>query len=402
MPTVSRGLFMSLFRRSAALEDMSDRLNHVWTVCLLLVLAAVTSWRQAYSTTIDCFCPSHFTANQVRAAEGVCWGSYGIKYTEIDDEVVPINIPTIVKVPPIFPNSDSDDSLQDTHTTYYQWVPIILVFQALLFKLPNIVMYVCHTSAGISFDKIAGMSSGFERMNSNDRGLLAKQISRYLIRWCRQCGGIPCRLLTVLWLLVKILFCVNVIVQLCLLNGFLTTTYSSNGNITSYGDVIASNLGENNATLWKESDVFPREVICLFSLRQLQSVQQYSLQCYFPLNAFNENAYQLLWVWLVFVAVVTNLSLLVWMFRTIVPIFRKRYLTNALELCEEINLNEYPSGDIDRFCSVIGEDGVMTLKLLSANSSELLVKDVVCHMWKMQIRDREGLDPASEPVFEKI
>ncbi|WAR05547.1 hypothetical protein MAR_020916 [Mya arenaria] len=79
-----------------------------------------------------------------------------------------------------------------------------------------------------------------------------------------------------------------------------------------------------------------------------------------------------------------------------------RYLTNALELCEEINLNEYPSGDIDRFCSVIGEDGVMTLKLLSANSSELLVKDVVCHMWKMQIRDREGLDPASEPVFEKI
>ncbi|WAR27977.1 hypothetical protein MAR_013681 [Mya arenaria] len=53
---------------------MADRLSHVWTVGLLLVLAAVTSWRQAFSRTIECFCPAEFTSNHVRAVEAMCWG----------------------------------------------------------------------------------------------------------------------------------------------------------------------------------------------------------------------------------------------------------------------------------------------------------------------------------------
>ena len=39
--------------------------------------------------------------------------------------------------------------------------------------------------------------------------------------------------------------------------------------------------------------------------------------------------------------------------------------------------------DVSMVTSVVGEDGVMVLKLIGANSSELLVRDVVCGISRM-------------------
>lgn len=43
-------------------------------------------------------------------------------------------------------------------------------------------------------------------------------------------------------------------------------------------------------------------------------------------------------------------------------------------------MNHYSPADFDKLCGVIGEDGVMLLKLVGSNSSELAVRDVVCGM----------------------
>lgn len=47
-------------------------------------------------------------------------------------------------------------------------------------------------------------------------------------------------------------------------------------------------------------------------------------------------------------------------------------------------------GNFNKFCDVIGEDGVMVLKLIGANSSDLVVRDVVCNMW---IQDHPSIVP---------
>jgi hypothetical protein len=39
--------------------------------------------------------------------------------------------------------------------------------------------------------------------------------------------------------------------------------------------------------------------------------------------------------------------------------------------------------DLDQFCNMIGEDGVMVLKLIGANSSDILVSQVVTNMWSL-------------------
>lgn len=70
-----------------------------------------------------------------------------------------------------------------------------------------------------------------------------------------------------------------------------------------------------------------------------------------------------------------------------------RYIARALETGDGFDLVDYSPSDFERFCHVIGEDGVMALKLTSSNSSEFVVCDVVCNMfneWRGKVCTRTG------------
>lgn len=344
MPTVSHGLFKWLFWRGATLEDLADRINHFWTFGLLLLFACIVSWKQGYNRPINCWVPAQFTDAMTRYTEETCWNSYfivypqdlekaeeeilemsnitinsGYRFRHVDDALIPFVTSKKIGI--------NDDLLtkMSTTRTVYQWLPIILCFQAFLFKLPNILMYILHSYSGISFEKIAGLTSGYQNMNHQERGVICKQIARYVFNWCGLFGNwLPWRLLTLLWLLVKVLYCVNIVAQMCLVDTLLKTTDPPVDNSTSYGDIVGRNLFENNATLWKTSPSFPRVVFCDFNIRQLMNIHFFAVQCNLSANYFNEFIYMFLWVWLLFVAVVTCLSLVTWSLRIIVPIFRNR------------------------------------------------------------------------------
>ncbi|XP_053405548.1 innexin unc-9-like [Mercenaria mercenaria] len=404
MPTVNKGLYKWLIGRGTTLEDFADRLNHFWTFGLLLLFASIISWKQGYNKAINCWVPAEFTDSMVNYAEATCWNSYFIHYLrdqeKADEEILEmfnITFPRYftgrhhlrpwVESDPI-KMSDSLRTKMSTTRTLYQWLPVILCFQALLFKLPNLLMYILHGYSGVSFEKISGLTSGYKNMNLQERDLLCRQIARYLFNWCCQfINWLPWRLLSLLWLIVKILYCVNIIAQMSLIDSFLKTTDPPIDNSTSYGDVIMGNLFENNATLWKQSPAFPREVMCNFEIIQLRNVHQYTVQCNLTANFFNEYVYMFLWVWLLFVAIVTCLSLVFWLLKALIPVFRKRYIKKAIAVADDTDVPAIPQYNLDRFCDVIGEDGVMTLKLIGANSSELLVSNVINSMWKLKIDD---------------
>lgn len=60
-------------------------------------------------------------------------------------------------------------------------------------------------------------------------------------------------------------------------------------------------------------------------------------------------------------------------------------------LADDFDVKSIPLNDLDKFCNVIGEDGVMVLKLIGANSSDLLVSSVVCNMWNLQSEYRGSM-----------
>ena len=325
MPTVGRGLFRWLFCSGARLEDFADRLNHVWTFGLLLLLGAIISWKHSYRSPISCWSPNEFTLQQVSYTHQTCWHSYYIEDPKGDNSD---KLPSLINfgLPVVRQEVLTDDEMKLKYsTTYYQWLPVILCLQALLFKLPNIILYIFHSFSGIDFDKISGLTSGYENLNLAERANLSNQIARYIYRWCNMFPrGFPWRLLTVTWLLVKILYCVNIVTQMTYLDRFLTTTDAPHDNSTSYGDAIYDNIAKNNGTTWKQSPAFPQKVLCDFALRMLQNIQRYTVQCDLPANRFSEMAYMFLWVWFLFVAIVTMLCFVIWVLMTLTPIGRER------------------------------------------------------------------------------
>ena len=322
MPTVGRGLFRWLFCSGARLEDVADRLNHVWTFGLLLLLGVIISWKHGYHSPISCWCPIEFSGSMVLYTHQTCWHSYFIQEPLVDDH--PISLSKF-GLPIIRQQKLAEHDMQGYTTTYYQGLFVILCLQALLFKLPNIIMYIFHSYSGLDFHKIFGLASGYENLNLAERSNLSNQFARYIYRWCNMSPrGIPWRLLTVTWLLVKIMYCVNIVTQMAYNDKFLTPTNEPYDNSSSYGSTIYDKLVTNNATTWKTSPVFPVKVMCAFTIRQLRNTNQYVVQCDLNANQFSQQAYMSLWVWLLFVSVVTMLSFVVWMIRTLLPIGRER------------------------------------------------------------------------------
>jgi len=93
-----------------------------------------------------------------------------------------------------------------------------------------------------------------------------------------------------------------------------------------YGVKVVSDLISRKG--WEASPFFPRITLCDYQVRRLgQNLHNYTVQCVLPYNLFNEKIYIFMWWWLVFVATMSILGLLTWLF-TITP--------NRYQVCQQV------------------------------------------------------------------
>ena len=91
-------------------DDLSDRMNHRYTVILLLIFTVIVSATQYVGDPIHCWSPAYFTDSHVAFADSVCWVTNTYYLPEPD--VMP-GQPGVMK----------------RHIAYYQWVPLVLLAQ---------------------------------------------------------------------------------------------------------------------------------------------------------------------------------------------------------------------------------------------------------------------------------
>jgi len=358
-------------------DDFSDRLSHRYSTAIMVIFAIVVSTKQYVGDPINCWVPAHFTGNHEEYANNYCWirNTYYLPY----DDYIP-------------------KEGEDKHMIpYYQWIPMILLIQALLFYLPCMVWRTFNGRSGIDVNNIVEAGETFqntEMAEGREKTLrfMTKQMDRYLssqtdfqtgctVRLkhcmsrscCMCCGRRRGNYLVVLYLLVKILYIGNVIGQLFALNKFLGTEFHM------YGIDVMKALAQGED--WTASPRFPRVTMCDFKVRRLGNVQRYTVQCVLPINLFNEKIYLFVWFWMVFVATVTCFSLLTWSLRCAFRADRHRYIKKHLTLMDKLKDNEDKKKVPNFVEKYLKQDGVFVLRLVGHNTNAITVTEFVCSLW---------------------
>jgi hypothetical protein len=113
-----------------------DRLNHRYTVGIIVLFAVVVTASQYSGKPINCWVPGHFTGNYNAYADDICWVSstYNIP---LDDDL---------------PHSEKDR--KDVMLKYYQWTPFILLLSAMCFYFPRMIWKSLNDKSGLDLHNI--------------------------------------------------------------------------------------------------------------------------------------------------------------------------------------------------------------------------------------------------------
>jgi hypothetical protein len=363
-------------------DDFADRLNHRFTTAICVMFAIVVSTKQYVGEPINCWVPAHFTGNHEQYTNNYCWirNTYYLPFEEY------------------IPKEHEDE--KRLMIPYYQWMPMILLVQALLFYMPIMVWRTLNGRSGIDVNNIVEAGETFQKTEmaeSREKTLkyMTKQMDRYLTSQreyrtgctvslkhfisrtcCLICGRRYGNYLVVLYVFCKLIFIANVIGQLFALNAFLGTDFHL------YGIDVMRSLA--NGEDWTASPRFPRVTMCDFKVRRLGNVQRYTVQCVLPINLFNEKIYLFLWFWMVFVAAITSFSLLTWALRSAFRVDRHRYIKKHLRLMDKLQRNDDREKEqVAKFVEeYLRQDGVFVLRLVGHNTNAITVTEFVCSLWE--------------------
>ena len=323
-------------------DDFVDRLNHRTTMLMLLVFAFLVSEKQFFGPdNISCWVPAHFSDNHEEYTKDYCWvkNTYFIPFSD--------DLPA------------EHEHEKRAHIPYYQWMPFILMMQALFFNIPCFVWRGMNGHSGIDLNDFVEKADTMhivpiDELREKGIGHLAKMLVRFVTNQkmgdkgkctlslkslftrtiCCCCGRSRGNYLYILYLFVKILYVLNIAFQFLFLNWVMGMDYHV------YGVQLLDKLAKGDDLMM--SGIFPRVTMCDFRVHRLGNVQRYTVQCVLPINLLNEKVYLFLYFWFFFLGILTLGSLIMWITRASPRRSRLEYLkkkvTNGDEEVDEETL----------------------------------------------------------------
>lgn len=144
-------------------DDFSDRVSRLFSAVLIIILATIVSARQCLGEAIHCWCPEQCASNHEKYANLFCW---------VDDAYY---VPFLDRIP-------HPDEPRLRKITYYQWVPLILMVQAMLFLIPWVIWRVLASRSGIGIGVIVENASKAQLSPNPDERQISLRYAVYLLR----------------------------------------------------------------------------------------------------------------------------------------------------------------------------------------------------------------------------
>lgn len=374
--------------------DTVDKCNTRYCAIILLVLATFVITNQLVGDVIDCWTEAQYNGQWVKYTDQMCWVSNTYHLPDDISPEVGRGTPHMYEI------------------KYYQWVPIILAMQSLLFFLPSLLWSaVADSSIDIS-NIVSALSEKAHVINPEARDKAVKNLSLQFHRYiknrrqysktnlsevrrklketnsfCLACGSRYGNYLGLFYLITKMLFVFNAWAQLFCLDTFLGPKFHAYGF-----DVVQSMY---NGVDWTNSKRFPRVTLCDFTVRKMGTVQPVTVQCVLSINLFNERIFLFVWFLLLSMALINTSNFVLWMWRIILRKNRYEYIRKHLTLMDKLdsskNLNLLRPF-VDRY---LAHDGVFVIRLMSKNTTSLVVSEMIAALfdnfseYKEQAKDDE-------------
>lgn len=357
----------------------ADRLNYKYTVVLFCFFSILVSNKQLKTDQIICWSPGNFIQNYVAYVNQVCWVSN--TYYVGQEEEIPAELP----------------ERENRILKYYQWVPFILLLQSFLFHFPRVIWTMLSSKSGLNIGSLVQAarsyqsSENLEDHNSSMAYMVdSVEAYSYIIRkrknsnanLSRKClhgeiqsiiGG---KYITVLYLFVKILYLTNSFGQLFLLNILL-----GHKTFHLYGFDIIQNI--LNGTDEANPVYFPRVSMCDFKVRESTKIHEHTVQCVLPINFINEKVFIFIWFWLAFLTIVNAYDLLVWTIRSVFKSFHYNFVKYRIQLLSQNDRRLRKGACKDFVFRYLQQDSCLVLRIVEANSSDLVVSELINELWKI-------------------
>ncbi|XP_014478015.1 PREDICTED: innexin inx7-like [Dinoponera quadriceps] len=294
---------------SVSIDNIVFRLHYRVTFLLLLGASILVSSKQFIGEHIRCIADKDLPEKVI---ETFCF------FTSTYTVVKHLNATAIERGemphPGVGPVNNEDPII---HHAYYQWVPFVLFFQALLFYVPH---YLWRRIEGgrlkmlVSGLHMAALALNDTELKISEKVTVpSKQERDERIQQIR-IGFLNRLHLNRPWAY-GLTFCevmnfTNVIMQIYLTDWFL------GGAFLGLGQSLVEPVPEDLAN--PLDIVFPKVTKCIFyKYGPTGTIQKHDALCVMALNIVNEKIYTVLWFWFISLAVVTGLGL-VWRMLTMI------------------------------------------------------------------------------------
>ncbi|KAF7639468.1 Innexin [Meloidogyne graminicola] len=295
----------------------------------------------------------------------------------------------------VFPMRPIERENREIH--YYQWVPFILVGQALLMMLPKLLWNAFNWKTGLDTRSLIQLANKLaESGDYESKDTASKEIgTRFGIaltqaqrRQMKQTGGgqvstIPAypesldgpwatnSFVTFCYLTLKMLNICSIFLQLYILTCFLGNTKEADSE-HFWGVAVLKDLLEGRD--WHKSGAFPRVTYCDFEIRQAAREMRplkFSLQCVLMfifsslINMINEKIFLFLWFWLIALAAVGVFNLIYWLYHAFYLTSADRFVRCQLRLSVAKMPNDKEIRHFVR--KYLSYDGITILRLIALN-----------------------------------
>ncbi|XP_029655565.1 innexin-19-like [Octopus sinensis] len=315
---------------------------------------------------------------------------------------------------------ETDDLNFKPQLRYYQWMPFILLGLALFYQIPCLFWRANNEKSGLNLNSMIRAANKYiDAGNTEDKEEIIKLMTEYFNRyfdmrrrWDKSnkldiikeimaiifCGGKKYdRYLCRLYIFTKIMYFVNTVVQ-CVLTDMLL----SSGEISFYGIQLLHkfNSGKPNA----DSYYFPRVTYCDLRVREVGyeiKGHRYTVQCVLPINLFSEAIFCFYWFWLVMIVCFNAYSLVKWCWYLVSTNSSVQYIRKHIrdDLFDEGDLYSILREFVE---NVLMKDGVFALKMISNNSTDLCVTDLVSGLYKNYKIRRVGPEQVPDEVPDEV